>query len=588
MSVRIRFCRQASFLLGAALPASVFFCANLKRYKPDMYFYAERGDSMALEGTRIGRYQMMQLIGCGGMGEVYLAQDTRIARQVAIKVVRTGEIAGSHTGDMHDTHRLFEREMQAILLLDHPNILPLYDFGEEHTSHGVLTYMVMPFRPEGSLSRWLENSHQDGLLAPHELLCLLQQAASALQHAHTVRIMHLDVKLSNFLVRLREQASACPDLLLADFGISRFSTATATASQSIRGTPLSMAPEQCTGFPVLASDQYALAIMAYQLLTGSPPFKGNMQQVMYQHLHVVPKPPGTLNPMIPSAVDDVLLQALAKRPEERFASIALFVDMLASAWQQIPSFPGSLEDPEERVPTTRMHPYTKAPYSPVHPSSTPDPALPVAEHHPARVVQSPAFAPLRKRVPYAPHSIIPAPRRTPHIVVLSLVVTVCIVLASLSLGVRAFLSTRSAPVSIPDAVLPTPLHTPERRDAPTPEPEPTAASQYPQLKPFYSGTATGYAHATITFSLQGEDQQGNVMLQTTFERTDNQASAIYTCQGQVGLDNQITLYCVETGIPNFHLNIHGIIFPDGHMEGTEEATETNNPAYDHLYTWSAF
>lgn len=533
---------------------------------------------MALAGTRIGRYQMMQLIGYGGMGEVYLAQDTRIARQVAIKVVRTEEFAGSHTGDMHNMHRLFEREMQAILLLDHPNILPLYDFGEEHTPHGVLTYMVMPFRPEGSLSQWLENSHKDGLLAPHELLCLLQQAASALQHAHTARIMHLNVKPSNFLVRLREHASACPDILLADFGISRFSTATATASQSIRGTPLSMAPEQWTGFPVLASDQYALAIMAYQLLTGSPPFKGNMQQVMYQHLHVVPKPPGTLNPLIPSAVDNVLLQALAKRPEERFASIALFVDMLASAWQQTLAFPGSLEDPEARVPTTRMHPYSKAPYTPVHPSSAPDPAL---------VVQSPAFAPLRTRAPYAPHSIIPAPRRTLHIVVLSLVVTVCIVLASLSLGARAFPSTRSAPVSTPGTVLPTPLYTPERRDTPTPEPEPTAASQYLQLKPFYNGTATGYAHATITFSLQGEDQQGNVMLQTTFERTDNQASAIYTCQGQVSLDNQITLYCVEAGIPNFHLNIHGIIFPDGHMEGTEEATETDNPAYDHLYTWSA-
>src|SRR6266704_3041650 len=118
--------------------------------------------------------------------------------------------------------------------------------------------------------------------------------------------------------------------MLADFGVAKSTSATATMSQAVRGTPAYMAPEQWEGTPVPATDQYALAMMAYDLLTGHPAFQGSLGQVMYQHLHVTPQPPGTLNPRVPADVDTVLLHALAKKPEERFASISAF----ARAFQQ--------------------------------------------------------------------------------------------------------------------------------------------------------------------------------------------------------------------------------------------------------------
>ena len=121
-----------------------------------------------------------------------------------------------------------------------------------------------------------------------------------------------------------------PDLFLADFGIARFTTATSSMSYTIRGTPTYMAPEQWEGHPVPATDQYALAIMAYELLTGRSPFQGGERQVMYQHLMVPPTPPSTLNPRLSSDLDAVLLHALAKKPEERFASMTAF----ATAFQQ--------------------------------------------------------------------------------------------------------------------------------------------------------------------------------------------------------------------------------------------------------------
>ena len=113
----------------------------------------------------------------------------------------------------------------------------------------------------------------------------------------------------------------------------------------------------------------------------------------------------------------------------------------------------------------------------------------------------------------------------------------------------------------------------------------TPTSSYPKLKPFYSGTATGYTNATITFSFQSEDQQGNVKAQTTFQLTTNQLAAIYSCLGQVSQNNNLALSCTEIGHPAFQLSIHGTIAADGHMEGQLEATETPASTYDHIYNW---
>lgn len=279
---------------------------------------------MPLEGVQLGKYRLVRLIGSGGMGDVYLGEDAHLNRQVAIKVVRSEGAAYPNEHAIKEALRLFQREMRAIAQLDHPHILPLYDYGEETLHTTTLVYMVMPFRHEGSLANWLR---QRGLTEPLSLkdaAFLVSQATDALQHAHEQHIIHQDVKPSNFLIRRKKDAARLPDLFLADFGIARISSMTSSMSHASRGTPTYMAPEQWNGDPVPATDQYALAIMTYELLTGRAPFQGRPEQLMYQHFQTPPPPPSSLQPGLPASIDAVLLHALAKKPEERFASIAEF------------------------------------------------------------------------------------------------------------------------------------------------------------------------------------------------------------------------------------------------------------------------
>ncbi len=294
---------------------------------------------MSLEGQQIDRYRILRLLGSGGMGDVYLAEDARIEQQVAIKVIRAEASPYPDQEASQETARLFQREARAIVKLDHAHILPLYDYGEEHLGNMTVIYLVMPYRREGSLTDWLRQRGHLGLLSSQDVAHLVSQAASALQHAHDRQIIHQDVKPSNFLLRLHQETPTRPDLLLADFGIAKFSTATSAMSHTIRGTPTYMAPEQWEGHPVPATDQYGLAVMTYELLTGRPPFQGGERQVMYQHLMVPPPPPSTVNPHLSSDTDAVLLHALAKQPEQRFASMTAF----ATAFQQAIQTPAPLE-----------------------------------------------------------------------------------------------------------------------------------------------------------------------------------------------------------------------------------------------------
>ncbi|HLZ56018.1 MAG TPA: serine/threonine-protein kinase, partial [Ktedonosporobacter sp.] len=257
---------------------------------------------MPLEGMPLGKYRLLRLIGSGGMGDVYLGEDPGIHRQVAIKVMR-GEAAPYPDEESgKKSERLFQREMRAVAMLDHPHILSLYDYGEETLHRTALMYMVMPYRQEGSLSDWLRQRAGSGSLPLPDVVPLFSQAADALQHAHDHQVIHQDVKPSNFLIRSKRDPASVPDLLLADFGIARVSTLTSSISHSSRGTPIYMAPEQWTGEPVSATDQYALAVMIYELLTGRPPFRGRPEQLMYWHLNTPPSAPSTLAPSLPPGV----------------------------------------------------------------------------------------------------------------------------------------------------------------------------------------------------------------------------------------------------------------------------------------------
>jgi serine/threonine protein kinase len=164
---------------------------------------------------------------------------------------------------------------------------------------------------------------------------LISQASKALQHAHDHQIIHRDVKPENFLL---SKEIPLPEIVLTDFGIAAILDATPTTAQAI-GTPAYMAPEQWNGRPVFATDQYALAVVAYQLLTGKLPFEGDPSTVMNGHLTKRPLPPSRWNRDIPSQVDIVILRALSKKPADRFPSVQDFADALEAAANGKPKVP---------------------------------------------------------------------------------------------------------------------------------------------------------------------------------------------------------------------------------------------------------
>lgn len=289
---------------------------------------------MSLEGTQFGHYKLLMMIGSGSMGEVYLAEDVRISRQVALKVVKAESYFSSDQEPLKEAHRGLHREMRAIANLSHIHILPIYDFGTEIINQSELTYIVMPYFSEGSLKQWVQQRSSSEPLSSQSVAHFISQAAEALQHAHDNNIIHQDIKPVNFLIRTRKDMPDRPDIFLADFGIAKFTSATLTTGLNVRGTPGYMPPEQWESDPVPATDQYALAIMAYELLTKRLPFQGRMEQVMHQHYTDQPAAPSTLNPQITNAMDAVILRALAKQPEERFPCISDF----AHAFQQATTY----------------------------------------------------------------------------------------------------------------------------------------------------------------------------------------------------------------------------------------------------------
>ena len=218
-------------------------------------------------GVTPGHYLLLQRIGQGSMGEIWLAEDPRLRRQVAIKTLPL-----RNQGDNEYLQR-FEREARAAANLNHPHILPVHNFGEQRLPDGQsITYLVMPYIPGGSLSEriaWLMNNNQS--MPQQEALQYLAQAADAIDYAHVQGVIHRDIKPANMLLRADNW------LLLADFGIARILAEQDRLTQTGAGfgTPEYMAPEQAQGHAVAASDTYSLAVIAYQLFTGRVPFKAD-------------------------------------------------------------------------------------------------------------------------------------------------------------------------------------------------------------------------------------------------------------------------------------------------------------------------
>lgn len=183
----------------------------------------------------------------------------------------------------------------------------------------------------GSFMVWLQH-RTPGTLSPQDVAHFVRQAANDLQQAHNLGIVHGNVNPESFLTRANSEHSDLPDILLAERQ-SNAASGTSTTNQAIPNYPTYRSPEQWHSTTVPASDQYALAVLAYQLLTWRFPFLGTQEQMMHQHLYVQPQPPSMFNPHIPPSLNGVLLRALAKRPEERFPSIVAFANAFQQALQ---------------------------------------------------------------------------------------------------------------------------------------------------------------------------------------------------------------------------------------------------------------
>ena len=280
-----------------------------------------------LVGQQIGPYRVTGLLGHGGMASVYRAVQPSLQREIALKVMTDQQAAL----DPQFAER-FRREAAAIARLRHPNIVNVIDFGERPN----LTYIAMELVPGGSLRDFA------GMVLPLDYAVpIVIQVAAALDAAHEQGIIHRDVKPANILFQDRgsqfdseDGPKRPPWVMLADFGIARMNTERSlTQAGTGVGTPEYMSPEQAMGHKVDGrSDVYSLGIVLYEMLTGRLPFSGKsaVQVAMLQVRSPLPSP-RAINPTIPPAVEQVIVKACAKRPEDRYQSAGEFATALAAA-----------------------------------------------------------------------------------------------------------------------------------------------------------------------------------------------------------------------------------------------------------------
>ena len=289
-----------------------------------------------LIGHQLGNYHVIKSVGQGGFAHVYLGEHSLLGTQAAIKVLDT--VVTSADAEM------FLSEARNIAGLDHPHIIRVldYDISDDGTP-----FLVMEYAPNGSL---VEHRPRGVALPRITALPYIKQVASALQHAHdSKKLIHRDVKPANMLLKQNNE------VLLSDFGIAVIaqSSLNQDKQQGFVGTIHYTAPEQIEGNPCLASDQYSLGIVAYEWLSGNLPFKGSdPMEIMYQHLHVSPP---SLAGKVPPGVEQVVMQALAKDPAQRFPRVQDFADALERAYQEaqnvtrpLPQSPSSHKEAEEK------------------------------------------------------------------------------------------------------------------------------------------------------------------------------------------------------------------------------------------------
>jgi predicted ATPase/serine/threonine protein kinase/DNA-binding CsgD family transcriptional regulator/Tfp pilus assembly protein PilF len=300
-------------------------------------------------GHQLGNYWLLRLLGHGGFADIYLGEHVYLKSLAALKILRMSL--------SEEERAAFLKEAQTLTQLTHPNIVRVLDFAVDDDQ----PYLVMDYAPNGSL----RERHPAGSRLPMDsIVTYVTQVASALQFAHDKGFVHRDVKPENMLLGTRSE------ILLSDFGISVFASRTEPQystnhiAQSVAGTSRYMAPEQLQGHPQPASDQYALGVVVYEWLCGTSPFHGTLIEVAMQHLTMPPTPLREQVPELTPAIEEVVLRALSKDPEQRFTRVQDFAGALqnASLAASTPlTFPAPVEERKVLHSVLKTEPLWKVP-----------------------------------------------------------------------------------------------------------------------------------------------------------------------------------------------------------------------------------
>jgi|GEM_PF-2739609 len=315
-------------------------------------------DYKRLAGVVLDEYRLVDMMGSGGMSAVYRAYQEELDRHVAVKV-----LSSQLSTDSSYVAR-FNQEAKIAASLEHPHIVPVYDFGIHDDN---MMFVVMRLLTGGTLLDKFDGQPMN----KHEVITIVTAIAQALDYAHGRNIVHRDVKPGNIMF------DGQGTTYLVDFGIARATQQTdvnLTAQNMVLGTPLYMPPEQWRGTtPVPATDQYALAVIAYQMVTGVPAFAGDSpQNLMYQHLNEMPSPANQMNPQLSSEVATVLNRAMSKTPTDRYPLITNFANALKQALQQPPT-PVTVESQLPETVVNQPAPQPQPIYQPPAPQPTPAP-----------------------------------------------------------------------------------------------------------------------------------------------------------------------------------------------------------------------
>jgi serine/threonine-protein kinase len=280
-----------------------------------------------LIGQRFGNYRAVSLLGEGGMGAVYLAEHPDIGRKVAIKVLRA-----EFSRDPQLLQR-FMNEARAANAIRHPNIIEVLDSG---TTDNGMPYLVMELLEGEPLSSRVRKA---GQLPLRDALQFVYEVASAVGAAHNKGIVHRDLKPDNIFIVPDVSDPGREHAKVLDFGIAKLVTpgggdSVKTRTGTVMGTPVYMSPEQCLGTKEVdaRSDVYSLGLILYEMLCGQPPFYSEgFGELINMHLNMAPRPPSALVPDLPVSVEEIVLKALAKRPDDRFSSMGEFQAALKAA-----------------------------------------------------------------------------------------------------------------------------------------------------------------------------------------------------------------------------------------------------------------